>query len=253
MLKRLSDMNKKTTLNVTSTGSSLSSKKKDTCMKRFRRFLIWEALVSIICIAEHVGSVYMKETGIISLKKNPAIVLVLKIIQRGTEFIMMFLLAYLVCLKTASKNFTMNYRFPTFTLPIFCKGTGTCASHPDEPAAADNILTGMEGGEREGGSGSKDRSERVGNIREKKKTHTKMNLLKVETFERHNKGKRVFDKPRGKKAKTTNTKVMKEEVGVAEAEGDVEMGERSGSEFSNENPMAKARQRGEGVPGRERR
>ena len=44
---------------------------------------------------------------------------------------MMTALAYLVCLRIASKNFTLNNRLPTFTIPILCKGSGWCTSEPD--------------------------------------------------------------------------------------------------------------------------
>ena len=49
------------------------------------------------------------------------------------------MLAYLVCLKTFSKNFTMPWRVPKFSIPLFCSGSGWCAStsgNLDELAAA---------------------------------------------------------------------------------------------------------------------
>ena len=49
------------------------------------------------------------------------------------------MLAYLVCLKTFSKNFTMPWRVPKFSIPLLCSGSGWCASTSgslDELAAA---------------------------------------------------------------------------------------------------------------------
>ena len=38
------------------------------------------------------------------------------------------MLAYLVCLKTFSKNFTMPWRVPKLSIPLLCSGSGWCAS-----------------------------------------------------------------------------------------------------------------------------
>ena len=144
LLVRLRKMNKRLSLTPTAATSGIKSKsnlggsgkcieKKGQAISRFRTFLTGEAIVSFIALAEHAASVYLKEKGIISLEYNPGIVLMLKIVQRGTEFVMMLLLAYLVCLKATSRNFTLEYRLPTCSIPVFscvCGGGGGdwCAS-----------------------------------------------------------------------------------------------------------------------------
>ncbi|GMH65802.1 hypothetical protein TrRE_jg1227, partial [Triparma retinervis] len=187
-------MNKKTTINANAAAST-ASKKKDSAMRRFRRFLIWEAVVSVVCLAEQVGSVYMKETGIVDLRKNPEVVLGLKVVQRGTEFLMMLLLAYLVCLKTASKDFQLNYRFPAFTVPILCRGSGWCASEPHETDAEG--FQHMEGAMHSEGGGEGRVRKMEAERREKKKEEKVTKLLTMEKMNRHKKEKRTFEKARG--------------------------------------------------------
>ncbi|GMH65950.1 hypothetical protein TrLO_g8825 [Triparma laevis f. longispina] len=147
LMKRLRTMNKRLSMipatmpsgsqlhsksNLGGSGKSIS--KKGQAIRRFRTFLMGEAIISFIALAEHAASIYLKEKEIISLEYNPGIVLLLKCVQRGTEYIMMLLLAYLVCLKATSRNFTLEYRLPTCSIPVcacVCAGGGQsdwCAS-----------------------------------------------------------------------------------------------------------------------------
>ena len=207
--------------------------------------MLWEGIVSFICLCEQIASIYMKEKGIISLGKNPKVVLALKIIQRGTEFVMMMLLAYLVCLKTASRNFALNYRFPTLTVPLLCRGSGCCASEPDDPLAEEKIREGSGHVLGDGLGFSRMRNEnpptspspdedieRRASIEKKmkiKKADKKEQLTTLQKMKRHSKVKRTFDKPIAKRR--------------TEKRGDVEMGDGGdksrSSEFSGFNPMAK--------------
>ena len=124
---------------VESGGGSGPLDRKGVCIKRFRNFLVYEAIVAFIAIGEHAASTILKEQGFLSLEKDPGLVLLAKIVQRGTEFVMMALLAYLVCLKSSSKNFTINNRLPTLTVPGLCKGSGWCASRPVKAPLEDEL------------------------------------------------------------------------------------------------------------------
>jgi len=106
--------------------------------------LIAEALLATLWLLELAASTVLAHLELVTLKtENGAIiVLCLKILQRGTEWWMMAGLSYLVCLKTASKNFTMNYRLPTITIPVLCKGSGWCSnvSHDLKEDVFDQIM-----------------------------------------------------------------------------------------------------------------
>jgi hypothetical protein len=105
--------------------------KKTEALRRFRRFLIWEGIASSCWMIEQGVSVWLKYARYVSLGGSPVIIFAIKLVQRGTEFIMMAFLAYLVCLKTASMDFTKNYRLPRFSIPILCGG-GCCSSVPKD-------------------------------------------------------------------------------------------------------------------------
>ncbi|GMH55918.1 hypothetical protein TL16_g02017 [Triparma laevis f. inornata] len=137
LLKTLKSMNERTSMvsvrrvgSVGSTGSNVVGRadKRETAMKRFTTFLMAEAVLASVNLIEHVVSIYLKEGGVISLEETPLEIFLLKVIQRSTEFLMMVFLAYLVCLKTASNNFKYDYRLPTFTVPLLCKGSGWCTN-----------------------------------------------------------------------------------------------------------------------------
>ena len=134
LLNRLKSMNARTTTSKETEGS----KKKNAALKRFKNFLIWEAIAASIWIMEQGASVALKYSYLVSLSKSPMIIFAMKVTQRGTEFVMMTLLAYLVCLKTASINFTkvslgitelqrnyvlFSHLFPSF---IFALRTSVC-------------------------------------------------------------------------------------------------------------------------------
>ena len=134
LLNRLKSMNARTTTSKETEGS----KKKNAALKRFKNFLIWEAIAASIWIMEQGASVALKYSYLVSLSKSPMIIFAMKVTQRGTEFVMMTLLAYLVCLKTASINFTkvslgitelqrnyvlFSHLFPSF---LFALRTSVC-------------------------------------------------------------------------------------------------------------------------------
>jgi hypothetical protein len=128
LLDRLESMNNRTS--IAGGKDTKSSIKKNAALRRFQNFLAWESIVSSVWLAELTASSILKSYAILTLEtKNGALaVFALKVVQRGTEWIMMFLLSYLVCLKTVSNNFTMNYRLPTITVPVICSGSGWCAN-----------------------------------------------------------------------------------------------------------------------------
>ena len=128
LLDRLESMNKRTTL--AGGKETKSSIKKNAALRRFQIFLAWESIVATLWLAELTASSVLKSYEIVTLKttQGALVVFTLKVVQRGTEWVMMFLLSYLVCLKTASKNFTMNYRLPTITVPVICSGSGWCTN-----------------------------------------------------------------------------------------------------------------------------
>jgi len=82
--------------------------KTSLAMQKFTLFLVAEAILCLVLVAEHVIGTILCETQAISLGRTPRVVFFLKIVSRGTEFLLMAMLVYLVCLKTASKNLTKN-------------------------------------------------------------------------------------------------------------------------------------------------
>jgi len=176
--------------------------KRSACIKRFRNFLIYEAIVAFIAIGEHAVSTVLKEQGYLSLEKDPELVLLAKILQRGTEFVMMTLLAYLVCLKSSSKNFTINNRLPTLTVPGLCKGSGWCASRPvqlpvqDERESSFGSATSLESFESdlEAQRISNNMRSQVDANLKKKKQHADQRGKDVVEFEKRTKRKKGFGK-----------------------------------------------------------
>ena len=127
LLERLRSMNKRTSMK--SLEQAEGGKKKNAALHRFQYFLTWEAVTATIWLGELATTTLLKHYDVLTRGEGGALmVLLLKIVQRGTEWWMVALLAYLVCLKTASKNFTMNYRLPTITVPILCRGSGWCSN-----------------------------------------------------------------------------------------------------------------------------
>ena len=111
LLDRLHSITARTTTGAGQGKETKGSKKKKKALQRFKRFLLWEGYASALWLAEQGAQVGLKQSKYISLGENPYMVFMLKIVQRGTEFIMMALLAYLVCLKTASFKSTLPMFF----------------------------------------------------------------------------------------------------------------------------------------------
>jgi hypothetical protein len=137
LLDRLHSITARTTTGTGQGKETKASKKKKKALQRFKRFLLFEGYASALWLAEQGAQVGLKQSKYISLGENPFMVFMLKIVQRGTEFIMMALLAYLVCLKTASFK---------STLPIFfsrCCGGKSGEKFSDLESSTSTSTTGL--------------------------------------------------------------------------------------------------------------
>ena len=120
-----------------SRSSTSIGEKENEAAVRFRFLLVAEGSMALIALLEHVVSIILAETGAVSLNVNPGAVFALKIVQRGTEYLMMFLLVYLVCLKTQSRNLMLP-RIPwmCFSWPKMSRDCFT----PDKPHEVEKLI-----------------------------------------------------------------------------------------------------------------
>lgn len=101
-------------------------------MAKFTRFLVVECVLCGVLMVEHIWVSAVKDRGLVSLgtQEDAIVVFGVKVLQRGTEFALMSVLVYMICLKTASKDMKLRDRLPTLSIPVLCPGSGWCANRP---------------------------------------------------------------------------------------------------------------------------
>jgi hypothetical protein len=89
-------------------GSGKQDPSKNAAINKFTAFLVVEGFASLVCLFEAILSITLARTGVVSLTKTPHLVFFMKVVARSMEFLMMSVLVFLVCLKTASNNLKTN-------------------------------------------------------------------------------------------------------------------------------------------------
>ena len=123
---------------------------------------------------------------------------IIRFAYAGTEFVMMAFLTYLVCLKTASMNFTMNYRLPSFSIPIFCGG-GCCSTVP-KSMSEEEFIELVDSQTESSSKPLKKQSSFLAKIMRQKRQEKKNNAIQeqnhISSFRKPNKRKKDFGKVR---------------------------------------------------------